>query len=238
MTEPSSPNTTNTKVRIITKVLTSAIKLWLRSQLNQVSHLQVQIEASDGQLLSGCIPGVLIAASNAVYQGIYLTQIELQAEKIQLNVASILKGQPLQLSAIVPVVGKLIMTEPDLNKSLSSPLLLTAINDVLITVLAEYSLNSKSITWRKITLENQGLILHGNPSSDPDGSFFNIYLGLELLNGQELQLTQIQVFTDQQVLNLLGTSPYIINLGTDVDIEKIALSPKQLTCYGRINVNP
>jgi len=172
MTEPSSPNTTNTKVRIITKVLTSAIKLWLRSQLNQVSHLQVQIEASDRQLLSGCIPGVLIAASNAVYQGIYLTQIELQAEKIQLNVASILKGQPLQLSAIVPVVGKLIMTEPDLNKSLSSPLLLTAINDVLITVLAEYSLNSKSITWRKITLENQGLILHGNPSSDPDGSFF------------------------------------------------------------------
>jgi len=237
MTEPSSPNTNNSKVRIITKVLTSAIKLWLRSQLNQVSHLEVQIEANDRQLLSGCIPGVFISASNAVYQGLYITQIELQAEKIQLNVASILKGQPLQLSAIVPVVGKLIMTEPDLNNSLSSPLLLTAINDVLITVLAEYSLNSKSITWRKITLDNQALILHGTASSDPDGSFLNIYLGLELLNGQELQLIQIQVITDQKVLNMRN-SPYIINLGTDVDIKKISLMPEQLTCYGRINVNP
>jgi hypothetical protein len=237
MTEPSSPNPNKSKVRIITKVLTSAIKLWLRSQLNQVSHLDVQIQASDRQLLSGCIPGVSISASNAVYQGLHVTQIELQAENIQLNVASILKGQPLQLSAIVPVIGKLMVEERDLNNSLSSPLLLTAINDLLITLLAEYSLNSKSITWRKITLDNQALTLHGIPISDPDGSFLNIYLGLELLNGQELQFTQVHVKTHQEVL-LARNTPYIINLGTDVDIEKISLLPEQLTCYGRINVNP
>lgn len=237
MTEPSSPNKNNSKVRIITKVLTSAIKLWLRSQLNQVSHLKVQITASDRQLLSGCIPGVSISASNAVYQGLHATQIELQAEQIQLNVASILKGQPLQLSAIVPVVGKLIIAEQDLNNSLSSPLLLTAINDVLIPLLAEYSLNFKDITWRRITLDNQVLILNGIPVSEIEGAFFNIYLGLELLNGQELQLTQVRIKTDQEVL-LEKNSPYIINLGTDVDIEKISLIPEQLSCYGRININP
>ena len=237
MTQPSSPKTNNSKVRIITKVLTSAIKLWLRSQLNQVSHLEVQITASDRQLLSGCVPGVFISASNLVYQGIHITQIELEAENIQLNVASILKGQPLQLSAIVPVVGKLMITEQNLNNSLSSPLLLTAINDGLIPLLAEYSLNSKSITWRKITLDNQLLILHGTPISEIEGAFFNIYLGLELLNGQELQLTQVQVKTDQKML-LARNSPYIINLGTDVDLEKLLIMPEQLSCYGRININP
>lgn len=237
MTEPSSPNPNNSRVRIITKVLTSAIKLWLRSQLNQVSHLEVQIEASDRQLLSGYIPGVSIYASNAVYQGLRVTQIELEAEKIQLNVAAILKGQPLQLSAIVPVVGKLIITAQDLNNSLSSPLLLTAINDGLIPLLAEYSLNYPFITWEKITLDNQVLILHGIPISETEGAFFNIHLGLELRNGQELQLTQVQVKTDQEVL-LERNSPYMINLGTDVDIEKISLLPEQLTCYGRININP
>jgi hypothetical protein len=237
MTEPSSPNPNNSRVRIITKVLTSAIKLWLRSQLNQVSHLEVQIEASDRQLLSGYIPGVSISASNAVYQGLRVTQIELEVEKIQLNVAAILKGQPLQLSAIVPVVGKLIITAQDLNNSLSSPLLLTAINDGLIPLLAEYSLNYPFITWEKITLDNQVLILHGIPISETEGAFFNIHLGLELLNGQELQLTQVQVKTDQEVL-LERNSPYMINLGTDVDIEKISLLPEQLTCYGRININP
>ncbi|OBQ19740.1 DUF2993 domain-containing protein [Anabaena sp. AL93] len=237
MTEPSSPNTNNSKVRIITKVLTSAIKLWLRSQLNQVSHLEVQITASDRQLLSGCIPGVSISASNAVYQGLHATQIELQAEQIQLNVASILKGQPLQLSAIVPVVGKLIIAEQDLNNSLSSPLLLTAINDVLIPLLAEYSLNFKDITWRRITLDNQVLILNGIPVSEIEGAFFNIYLGLELLNGQELQLTQVKIKTDREVL-WERNSPYIINLGTDVDIAKVSLIPGQLSCCGRININP
>jgi hypothetical protein len=237
MTEPSSPNPNNSRVRIITKVLTSAIKLWLRSQLNQVSHLEVHIEASDRQLLSGYIPGVSISASNAVYQGLRVTQIELEVEKIQLNVAAILKGQPLQLSAIVPVVGKLIITAQDLNNSLSSPLLLTAINDGLIPLLAEYSLNYPFITWEKITLDNQVLILHGIPISETEGAFFNIHLGLELLNGQELQLTQVQVKTDQEVL-LERNSPYMINLGTDVDIEKISLLPEQLTCYGRININP
>ena len=237
MTEPSSPNPDNSRVRIITKVLTSAIKLWLRSQLNQVSHLEVQIEASDRQLLSGYIPGVSISASNAVYQGLRVTQIELEVEKIQLNVAAILKGQPLQLSAIVPVVGKLIITAQDLNNSLSSPLLLTAINDGLIPLLAEYSLNYPFITWEKITLDNQVLILHGIPISETEGAFFNIHLGLELRNGQELQLTQVQVKTDQEVL-LERNSPYMINLGTDVDMEKISLLPEQLTCYGRININP
>ena len=237
MTEPSSPNPNNSRVRIITKVLTSAIKLWLRSQLNQVSHLEVQIEASDRQLLSCYIPGVSISASNAVYQGLRVTQIELEAEKIQLNVAAILKGQPLQLSAIVTVVGKMIITAQDLNNSLSSPLLLTAINDGLIPLLAEYSLNYPFITWEKITLDNQVLILHGIPISETEGAFFNIHLGLELRNGQELQLTQVQVKTDQEVL-LERNSPYMINLGTDVDIEKISLLPEQLTCYGRININP
>ena len=237
MTQPSSPKTNNSKLRIITKVLISAIKLWLRSQLNQVSHLEVKITASDRQLLSGCVPGVFISASNLVYKGLHITQIELEAENIQLNVASILKGQPLQLSAIVPVVGKLMITEQNLNNSLSSPLLLTAINDGLIPLLAEYSLNSKSITWRKITLDNQLLILHGIPISEIEGAFFNIYLGLELLNGQELQLTQVEVKTNQQML-LARNFPDIINLGTDVDLEKLLIMPEQLSCYGRININP
>lgn len=237
MTESSSSNTDHKKVRIITKILTSAIKLWLKSQLTQVSHLEVQIKASDRQLLSGRIPGVLIAASGAVYQGLWITQVELEAKNIKLNVTSILKGQPVQLLETVPVVGKLILAPEDLNNSLSSPLLLTAINDLLFPLLAEYRLNSQDISWREITLDNQVLILNGIPASEMEGAFFNIYLGLELLNGQELQLTQVQVKTDQGVL-WDRNAPYIINLGTDVDIEEISLISEQLTCYGRINVNP
>ena len=237
MIKTNSPNTDNNKVRIITKVLNSAIKLWLRTQLNQVSDLDVQIKSSDRQLLSGCIPGVSISASKAVYRGIHITEIELYAEKIQLNVSSILRGQPLQLLEIVPVVGKLIVEEQDLNNSLSSPLLLTAINDLLITVIPQSGINFKSLSWRKITLDNQLLILHGITISDRQETFFNIHLYLKLLSGQELQLTQIEIKSDEGII-LEGYAPDIINLGTDVDLKEISLIPGQLICYGRININP
>ncbi|MBD2445387.1 DUF2993 domain-containing protein [Dolichospermum sp. FACHB-1091] len=237
MIETSTSNTHNNKVRIITKVLTSAIKLWLRTQLTQVSHLDVQIKANDRQLLSGCIPGVSISATHAVYKGLHITEIELYAEKIQVNVSSILRGQPLQLLEIVPVVGKLRVEERDLNHSLSSPLLLTAVNDLLIILLPQSGLNSKSITWRKITLDNQLLILHGIIISDRQETFFNIHLYLKLLNGQELQLTQVEIKSNEEVI-LEGYTPDIINLGTDVDIKEISLIPGQLICYGRINMNP
>ncbi|MDB9473917.1 DUF2993 domain-containing protein [Dolichospermum circinale] len=237
MIKTSSPNTDNNKVKIITKVLTSAIKLWLRTQLSHVSDLDVQIKASDRQFISGSIPGVSIYASKAVYQGLHITEIELYAEKIQLNVSSILRGQPLKLSAIVPVVGKLIVEEQDLNNSLSSPLLLTAISDLLIRLLPQSELNSQSLTWRKITFDNQLLILHGTTTSDTHETFFNIHLDLKLLNGQELQFTQVEIKGDQGVI-LERYAPDMINLGTDVDIQEISLKPGQLTCYGRININP
>lgn len=237
MIETNPINTDNNKVKIITKVLTSAIKLWLRTQLNQVSDLDVQIKASDRQLISGYIPAVSISASKSVYKGLHITEIELYAEKIQLNVSSILRGQPLKLSEIVPVVGKLIVEEQDLNNSLSSPLLLTAINDLLTTLLPQSGVNSQSLTWRKITLDNQLLMLHGITISDTYETFFNIHLGLKLLNGQELQFTQVEIKSDKEVI-LEGYAPDIINLGTDVDIQEILLQPGQLTCYGRININP
>ncbi|MDB9489057.1 DUF2993 domain-containing protein [Dolichospermum circinale CS-534/05] len=237
MIKTSSPNTDNNKVKIITKVLTSAIKLWLRTQLSHVSDLDVQIKASDRQLFSGSIPGVSISASKAVYRGIHITEIELYAEKIQLNVSSILRGQPLQLLEIVSVVGKLIVEEQDLNNSLSSPLLLTAISDLLIRLLPQSELNSQSLTWRKITFDNQLLILHGTTTSDTHETFFNIHLDLKLLNGQELQFTQVEIKGDQGVI-LERYAPDMINLGTDVDIQEISLKPGQLTCYGRININP
>ncbi|MFM5889396.1 MAG: DUF2993 domain-containing protein [Dolichospermum sp.] len=237
MIDKSSPNTDENKVRIITQILTSAIKLWLRTQLNQVSDLDVQIKASDRQLVFGYIPGVSICANKAVYKGLHIKEIELDAEKIQLNVSSILRGKPLKLSGIVPVVGKLIVEEQDLDNSLSSPLLLTAISDLLTTLLPQSELNSQSLTWRKITFDNQLLILHGKTTFDGQETFFNIHLGLKLLNGQELQFTQVEVKGDRGVV-LERFACEIINLGTDVDIQEISLQPGRLTCYGRININP
>jgi hypothetical protein len=63
---------------------------------------------------------VSISARHAVYQGLHLTQIQLITEGIRVNLAAILRGQPLRLLEPVPVFVELLLQELDLNTS-SSP---------------------------------------------------------------------------------------------------------------------
>ncbi|RCJ28516.1 hypothetical protein A6770_23195 [Nostoc minutum NIES-26] len=225
------------KIKLITNLLTKALKLWLRAQVSQVSQLEVEIRASDRQILSGCIPWVSIFASHAVYQGLHLTRIQLVAENIQINIGLVLKGQPLRLLETVAVFGDLIVEEKDLNNSLSSELLSTALNDVLVKLLPEHSPKSKPISWQKITLDNNQIIMRAMLTPPSEATHLDIYLGLKLLSGQELQLSQIQVKQNEVPL-LEGNHSYNFYLGSDVDIEELNSIPGQLLCRGRINVNP
>ncbi|KZL50408.1 MULTISPECIES: DUF2993 domain-containing protein [Cyanophyceae] len=237
MPKKDSPRNNSHKIRIITNVLTTALKLWLKSQVSQVSQLEVEIKASDRQILSGRIPWVSIIASHAVYQGLNITGIQLVAENIQVNIGSILKGQQLKLLETVPVVGNLIVEEKDLNSSLSSNLLSSALNDVLWKILPEFSLKSQQISWQKIILANHQIILNAilSPTSEPTP--LEMYVNLDLISGHELNLEKIQViqkevpiFQDEQI--------YHLDLGSDVDIQELSLTPGKLVCQGRINVNP
>lgn len=237
MPENNPPKTGLNRTRIITNVLTTAVKLWLRSQVSQVSDLTVEIKASDRQLLSGCIPWVSIFANHAIYQDLHLTQIKLAAENIQVNISQILKGKPLQLMHVVPVNGELIIDETDLNSSLSSELLSTALNDLLDILLPEYCAKSKPILWQKIILGHQQVKLNAIVTSTGEPIPLEVSLHLELLSGQKLQLSQIRV--QQSQLTLIESSdPYNVDLGSDVDIQELKLIPGQLVCRGQLNVNP
>jgi hypothetical protein len=237
MVEPNSQVKHHQKNGIITQVLTKALKLWLKAQVSQVSQIAVEISATDRQILSGQIPLVEIFASQAVYQGLHITQIRLEAKNIWLNVGAVLQGRPLRLLEIVPVSGEMIIEEQDLNYSLSSELLSTALNDVLAKFLPEHCSKFLPLTWQRIILEHQRIILHSIPAPESDFTNLETFMGLELLNKQELQLTQIQI--QYQKENLLADNyGYRINLGSDVDLQELTLIPGKLLCRGQVNVNP
>lgn len=237
MPENNPPKKGFNRIRIITNVLTTALKLWLRSQVSQVSDLEVEIKASDRQLLSGSIPWVSIFANHAIYQDLHLTQIKLAAENIQVNIGQVLKGKPLQLMHVVPVVGELIIDEMDLNSSLSSELLSTALNDLLDLLLPEYGTKSKPIVWQKLILGHQQVELNAILASASEPIPLDISLRLELLSGNELQLSQIRV-QENQVTLIEINDPQKVDLGSDVDIQELKLIPGQLVCRGQANVNP
>ncbi|OYD96703.1 hypothetical protein CDG76_08000 [Nostoc sp. 'Peltigera membranacea cyanobiont' 210A] len=237
MPEQNPQTTSGNKIRIITQVLTTAVKLWLRAQVSQISELEVEIKASDRQLFSGRIPSVSVFATHAVYQGLLITQIQLIAENIRVNIGSVLKGKSLRLLETVPVVGDLIIDEKDLNASLSSDLLSTALSDLLVKVLPKDYPQSQPIKWQEILLGNNQIILRGLKVTNSETTPLEICLGLQLLSGHELQLLHIPIKRDREDI-LKDNYEYNLDLGSDVDIQELTLIPGKLVCRGRINVNP
>lgn len=224
------------KSRIVTNVLTKALKLWLRTQVSQIGQLEIEIGASDRQLLSGCIPRVSIFATHPVYKGLHITQVQLVAENIQINIGSVLKGQPLQLLETIPVVGELLLHEEDLNASVSSELLSTALNDLLLQLLPEHSPKSKSLNWQNIHLDD-GQATISATTADGNPGTLNIFLGLKLLGASVLQLAPVLIKSNLVAL-LEDNHGQCVDLGSDVDLQELTLIPEKLVCRGRININP
>ncbi|MEH1856336.1 MAG: DUF2993 domain-containing protein [Nostoc sp.] len=237
MPEQNSQTTNANKIRIITQVLTTAVKLWLIAQVSQISELEVEIKASDRQLLSGRIPSVSIFATHAVYQGLQITQIKLTAENIRINIGSVLKGKPLRLLETVPVVGDLIIDEKDLNASLSSNLLSTALSDLLVKVLPTHYPQTQPINWQEILLGNNQTILRGLRVTNSETTPLEVCLSSQLLSGHELQVALIPI-QPAQANTLEDNHEYNLDLGSDVDIQELTLIPGKLVCRGKINVNP
>lgn len=124
------------KQEILSKLLSKALRLWLRSQVSHVSNLELTIHGTNQQLLSGEIPQVDLAANQAVYQDLHLSEVSLTGSNIKINLKQILQGKPIQLLEPIPLTGALTLTAADLQTSLAAPLLATALKDLLQTLLS------------------------------------------------------------------------------------------------------
>jgi hypothetical protein len=222
--------------QLIGKILSPAIELWLRSQVQQVSNLKVQIEGKSRQILTGNIPRVSILASEAVYQGLHVAEIHLVARGIQIDLGQVIKGQPLKLLDKVPVTGKLQLHQADLNASLRSPLLANALTE-LLSKLSPIAAD-KQVRWDKVIVENGGISLNATISPDSsDRQFIMLKAGLKLATSQELEINQPIIATRQGV-NLASLDSFNVNLGEEVELGELTLHLGKIVCSGKINVLP
>ncbi len=221
---------------LIGKILSPAIELWLRSQVQQVSTLKVQIDGKSRQILTGNIPRVSILASEAVYQGLHVAEIHLVAIEIQINLGQVIKGQPLKLLDKVPVTGKLQLHQADLNASLRSPLLTNALTELLAKLSPIAA--DKQVRWDKIIVENGGISLNATiaPNSS-DRQSIVLQAGLQLATSQELAINQPIIATPQGV-NLAVLDSFNIDLGAEVDLSELTLHPGKIFCSGKIDILP
>ncbi|NJL84130.1 MAG: DUF2993 domain-containing protein [Chloroflexaceae bacterium] len=87
-----------------------------------VETLEVAIGGRNRQILGGYIPEVTLTSRGAVYQGLHFASVSLQGENIRINLAEVLRGEPLRLLEGVRVAVEAALGERDLVASLESPL--------------------------------------------------------------------------------------------------------------------
>jgi hypothetical protein len=239
------PSFFGVRVEMINKVLSSAIKLFLRTQVDRVEELKIEIKGGDRQIVKGYIPSVGLKTDYAVYQGIHLRQVQVTGENIRVNLAQVLKGKPLRLLEPVPIKGNLRLEEADLQASLSSSLLSQGLDEFLLILLEANGvkepaqvLENYQITWQKINLNDDLVVITGMiTAKDGTVSPLAIRTGLSLSNNHTLNFypLEIDIFSE-----LLETSidRHEIDLGEEVILEELSLALGQLSCCGGLTVLP
>ncbi|MCW6051152.1 DUF2993 domain-containing protein [Lyngbya sp. CCAP 1446/10] len=236
--EPGTPPPSQGS-RIASSVLSPAVQLLLRSQVQQVDELKVKIEGSDRQIFSGAIPKVTVAASGAVYKGLHLTEVALEGCGIRINLGQALKGKPLRLLESIPVTGVLRLSQADLNASLKAPLLADALSEFLLPMLPltdrEKSLKLEN---SQITIEAGKLTLSATLLG-AGGTQIPVVLrtGLRIASGRELVFEAPEIEVDLE-LKSSDVNDFKIDFGQEVEIEDLILSPGEIVCRGSIRVLP
>ncbi len=215
----------------LTSILTLALRVWIKSQLETCTRLQLAIKSSDQQLLTGVIPEVSLESEFAIYQGLHFDQISLLAEGMQVNINQILKGQSLQLLNPLPISGRVRITESHLNDSLNSSLLQSGLQDFLSSLLKTNAFSS--LQWEKIALQKNQFLLQGKPPLSPQDSV-SMQANVDLTSPQDLLISPVTV--QGLALNQEEITPVKINLGSQVHLHEIKITEEGIFIEGRMTI--
>jgi LmeA-like phospholipid-binding len=229
---------------LISKVLASAVSLWLKSQVESVEQLTVEVNAGDRNILSGQIPELRLQAQNIIYQGIHLTDITITARDIATNLPQVLRGKPLKLKEAIPITAQASLSAQDLNASLSAPLLEPVIRAFLADLLRSAEIDTDPAqlhTFQSALAQDQLTLSAQIPTSSGQDQEVALRTQIHLSQPNRLSLSQVQWLTHARAkrgLPLTDLEGYSFDLGPDTDISSLSLAPEALQVEGRFKVYP
>ncbi|NEP18065.1 MAG: DUF2993 domain-containing protein [Leptolyngbya sp. SIO4C1] len=251
---PDSPQRPSARgSRLIGRVLPMAVRLWLQTQVDQIEGLTFAIDGTDRQLLSGHIPAVSVAAQQAVYRGIYLSQVALAADEVRINLGQVIRGKPLRLLQAFPVAGEVWLTEQDLNKSLQSALLsegIAAFWQALLTMptvsqeLAECygrAADRLPAARSQVTIGQGRLTLSLQSAAAVDDYIAVLQAAVETQAERCLVLRQPQWLSHPQAGSGCPSQAlegFQWDLGSQTRLHRLSVEAGGLRCQGEVMVNP
>ncbi|MEB3212314.1 MAG: DUF2993 domain-containing protein [Leptolyngbyaceae bacterium] len=250
--------------RLISRLLTPAIRLWLNTQIERAEQLDIAITASDRQILKGSLPQACITAKDVVYKGLSLSSIAVVAQNIRTNGLSVMRGKAFRLLAPVPIDIDLMLTEAHLRESLAAPLLADAVDELLQRIVMDCLGHSvedgadkntqfrsppqpmrsepmQSLSHPDILLTPGRLMLRSHLSVGDRPSRVQLDTGLKLHTPNTLMFENPQLSVEGDSIkgrSLEKLNQFSIPLGDTTVMERLEIQHSSLFCCGQILVMP
>ena len=230
-----------------------AVKFWLQTQLDEIGQLAFDIQATDRQVLSGKIPGIALSAQQAVYQGVRITDVAVQASGIEINIGQVLRGKPLRLKQAFPIEGQAAFDGESLGASSTDSVLAEGLLDFWQTLLARADIAAEVATHygadiaalqdpqltqhqSRIEIVETDLVLHLLRQDRPE---ITLKGWVDIDQGHILRLTTAQwCLPSGAEVHSAALSGFGWNLGEHTDLRSLTIQNEQLTCQCRIMVQP
>lgn len=251
-TQSAQPKTVRGS-RLISRVLSPALRLWLQTQIEQAENLQFKISSSDRCLLRGQVTQVNLSADGAVYRGLQLGQVSLIATDIHVNLGQVMRGKALQLLSPFLITGRVVLSQSDLNASLQTTTMAEALQNFLVKIYRRGDRVSEPLAQRleaiaavpldclKGSGHVRGEVLTISLHDQKTQASLVLRTRLQIQQERLLTLLQPQLLEDIEAptgLPLTELEGLQVDLGADVEIQHFALEDGQLKCQGSVRVQP
>ncbi|ERN43125.1 protein of unknown function (DUF2993) [Rubidibacter lacunae KORDI 51-2] len=210
---------------LLAPIASSALQLWVRSQLDRVTALEVEVVGGDRALLHGQVERVVLRATKAVYRGLQLGKADFAADRVRLEPS--LFGRWMQPTAPVTIVGEVRLHSEDLRASLASLLLSRALTEICAT-----ALQVDGVCWTWVACDRAGLRLWGDRAGEPVA----IQAGLHAIAPQVIWLSPLAVTVGQSRRVL--PEGYRLTLGSEIALETLQLEAEGMRISGCVWIVP
>ena len=213
---------------------------WIRSEVDRVDNLSVDISGSDNDLINGRIDTAEVSGENLIYENFYLSRVELAGSNIQLTMDEALNGGSLDLVGPVSLNAFIRLTEADLNRSLQAPLIQSQLAEATVEVpFAGGTSVAFQLSEPQVSIADGQLKIDALLNTDGTDVPVSVTTGLSPQGGTQLLLIDpTWLSEDGSQTPIAGLDGVTIDLGPDVEIDSLNLDTGELVYQGTITIQP
>ena len=130
--------------RLEEQLLSHSAENIVSDQLDSVEKIDVDVQTDLLKMVHGQVDGVSFAGQGLVMKGIRMQEIKLQTDSVDINPLSALFGQ-VELNQPVNATARIILTEVDINRALTSDLVRSQMQNFNLILDGEISIQLQAI---------------------------------------------------------------------------------------------